>query len=264
MLEAWSWSHHHWKKKPIWQLWEKNNLNTAAAIHVTSLQEMHSVRARGITAPVAIIPIGIDIPDLSCIPKHPASGSKKTLLFLSRIHPVKGLENLIHAWQQVKHPDWQVIIAGPGDAAYIAELNNLVQKLGLTDYFIFKEALYGDDKWSLMASADVFVLPSFNENFGLVIAEALACHVPVITTTATPWEGLLTHDCGWWVEVGVEPLIKALNEVTQLTTEQLKSKGKNCRVFVENEFNWQESTLKMKSLYEWAAHKTDKPIFVYL
>ena len=139
-----------------------------------------------------------------------------------------------------------------------------MQKLGLTDYFIFKDALYGDDKWSLMANADVFVLPSFNENFGLVIAEALACQVPVITTTATPWEGLLTHDCGWWVEVGVEPLIKALNEVTQLTAEQLKSKGKNGRVFVENEFNWQESALKMKSLYEWAALKTDKPAFVYL
>jgi glycosyltransferase involved in cell wall biosynthesis len=109
MLETWSWNHHHWKKKPIWQLWKKNNLNTAAAIHLTSAQEMHSIRARGITAPVAVIPIGIDITDTSSISKPPASASKKTLLFLSRIHPVKGLENLLHAWQQVKHPDWQLI-----------------------------------------------------------------------------------------------------------------------------------------------------------
>ncbi|WP_262964911.1 glycosyltransferase [Methylobacter psychrophilus] len=264
MLETWAWRHKNWKKRPIWYLWEKRNLQTAAVIHVTSEQEMRGVRERGITSPIAIIPIGIDVPDILVKSnlKHPAA--KKTILFLSRIHSVKGLENLIHAWHKVKRDDWQIIIAGPGDADYIGNLRGLVEKLGLSAYFLFKEAVYGDDKWQLITNADLFVLPSFSENFGIVIAEALACQVPVITTKGTPWEGLIEHNCGWWIDVGVEPLAEALNNAMQLSSEQRQLMGQRGKQYMQQAFNWQESAIKMKMLYKWVLTKNNKPNFVYL
>jgi len=260
MLEPWAWKHKNWKKKPIWNLWEKHNFETAAAIHVTSEQEMNSVRMMGVNTPVAIIPIGVEIPSFI---KKDNCNIKKTIVFMSRIHPKKGLENLILAWNQIKHSDWQVIIAGPGEESYIAELVSLVHKLGLENQVLFKDAVYGDEKWELIANADLFVLPSFSENFGIVIAEALCCEVPVITTTATPWQGLIDRNCGWWIELGIEPLVDALREAIALSTEQRKLMGRRGREYMEQSFSWHECAQKMKDLYDWVLNKNDKPDFVY-
>ena len=262
MLETWAWKHKNWKKRPLWYLWEKQNLQTATAVHVTSKQEMWGVRERGITSPIAIIPIGIEIPEIPLSAQHPLD--KKTILFLSRIHPVKGLENLLNAWNKVKRDDWQLVIAGTGDADYISNLHGLVEKLGLSHDCLFKDAVYGEEKWQLMTNADLFVLPSHSENFGIVIAEALACQVPVITTKGTPWEGLIEHNCGWWLDTGVEPLVEALNNAMQLSSEQRQLMGLQGKQYMQQAFNWQESAIKMKMLYEWALNKNDKPDFVYL
>ena len=171
---------------------------------------------------------------------------------------------MLNAWNKVKRDDWQLVIAGTGDADYISNLHGLVEKLGLSHDCLFKDAVYGEEKWQLMTNADLFVLPSHSENFGIVIAEALACQVPVITTKGTPWEGLIEHNCGWWLDTGVEPLVEALNNAMQLSSEQRQLMGLQGKQYMQQAFNWQESAIKMKMLYEWALNKNDKPDFVYL
>jgi len=189
--------------------------------------------------------------------------TKKTMLFLSRLHPVKGLENLIRAWFQVQPRGWQLIIAGNGESGYQAKLQEKVYELGLQQDILFENGVYGEEKWNLICKADVFILPSLNENFGIVIAEALACGVPVITTTETPWQGLREHNCGWWVDVGVKPLVNAITEASQLSNEQLISMGNRGKQYVSREFNWQETSIKMKVLYKWILDGGAKPDFVY-
>jgi glycosyltransferase involved in cell wall biosynthesis len=102
----------------------------------------------------------------------------------------------------------------------------------------------------LYQEADLFVLPSFSENFGLVIAEALASGVPVITTRATPWSELEEFGCGWWIGVGVEPLVTALREATALPREALREMGRRGRLLIEQRYDWEELGRQMAKVYE--------------
>ena len=116
--------------------------------------------------------------------------------------------------------------------------------------FRFVGSVYGEDKWRLYQEADVFVLPTHSENFGIVVAEALASGTPVITTTGTPWEELNTEHCGWWVPVGTEPLVKALQAFLQTDEEELKLMGENGRRLIEKKYSATTIAEQFVSLYE--------------
>ncbi len=133
------------------------------------------------------------------------------LLFLSRIHPKKGIPILLRAWRKVerRHPDWELVVAGPDEIGHLSQVRALAGELGL-QRVSFPGPAYGDAKAALYRSADLFVLPTHSENFGMAIAEALAYAVPVITTTGAPWAGLEEHGCGWWIELSEGNLVDAL------------------------------------------------------
>jgi len=122
----------------------------------------------------------------------------------------------------------------------------------------------GEAKWNLYRDADLFVLPSHSENFGLVVAEALACGVPVITTRGTPWEDLVTHRCGWWTEIGVEPLANALREALRLSDEERQHMGRRGRKLVEENYTWPAAAKKMVAVYRWMLGEGQKPECVNL
>lgn len=257
MLEPWAMDHKAWKKRLAWNLYQRRDLESAAVLHATAEQEAESFRQLGLRQPIAIIPNGTDLPEW-CDLAYP-NGTPRKILFLSRIHQKKGLLELVQAWQIVKPIGWKMVIAGPDEGGYQKIVEAAIYQAGLRDDFEFTGPVYGDEKTALYRSAEVFVLPTFSENFGLVVAEALACGVPVITTKGAPWKGLLTHRCGWWIDIGVEPLVAALREATNLPPDNLRDMGRRGRAYVEQCFGWPSIAQQMLSVYRWVLKQGDKP-----
>jgi glycosyltransferase involved in cell wall biosynthesis len=247
-----------WKKRLAWIAYQKSDLKRARVLHATSENEAKDFRQRGLTQPIAIVPNGVEAPvQLSLRPT--SHESPRTLLFLSRLHPMKGLKDLVRAWAQVRPPRWRVVLAGPDEGDHRSEVESLVASLNLQSDFEFAGPVDDETKWKLLARTDLFVLPSYSESFGLAIAEALAAAVPVITTRATPWRELESHHCGWWIDTGVDALANSLAEATNKTAEELRAMGKHGRKLVLEKYSWDVVAQKMLSLFEWLIGRGEQP-----
>lgn len=249
MLEPWAFAYKAWKKRPVWWLWERDVVRGAKVLHVLSRSEAQNLRNLGLTQPIAVVPAGVSVPD--SVTSKPQADSRRTALFLSRIHPKKGLLNLVAAWKQLRPNGWQCRIVGPDDLNHRAEVQAAVAAAELNDDFEFGKPALGEAKWAEYRSADLFVLPTFSENFGLVVTEALGCGLPVITTKGAPWDELPTHGCGWWIDIGVEPLVNALREAMALSDTERREMGLRGRKLVEEKYTWESAARQMKSVYEW-------------
>jgi glycosyltransferase involved in cell wall biosynthesis len=171
-------------------------------------------------------------------------------LFVGRLHPVKGLPLLIQAWSQVRPPGWRMRVVGPDEGGHRSELEAMVRVAGLEEVWYFDGPLDGPAKWAAFRAAELFILPSHTENFGIAVAEALACEVPVITTRGAPWEGLLEQRCGWWTEVGVDAIAGALSEACATESAVLREMGQRGRAWVERDFAWAGIAGQMRATYE--------------
>jgi glycosyltransferase involved in cell wall biosynthesis len=158
--------------------------------------------------------------------------------------------------------DWLLVIAGPDEADHQRELEQLREKLGLSSRVIFVGPLHGAKKREAFAAADVFVLPTHSENFGIVIAEALGAGVPVITTKGAPWEDLQTHQCGWWVDACTDAICKALLEATRRPKEELVTMGQRGKMLVSEKYTWPKVAEQSVHLYKWLLGKESRPSFV--
>lgn len=263
MLSGWALRHKGMKKRLAWFSYQKRDLQSAALLHATSAAEAQELRAAGLSSPVAVIPNGVELPPVSSLPRGATStDGPRTVLFLSRIHPVKGLLNLVQAWSQLQPRGWRVVVAGHDEMNHTAQVRDAVCAAGVGRDFQFIGPVAASDRWSCYQQADLFILPSHSENFGIVIAEALACGVPVITTTGTPWAGLVAHRSGWWVDVGVEPLRIALHEALSLSPEVLQQMGQRGREWMEHDFSWQGVARQMIDVYRWLLGENQKPTCV--
>jgi glycosyltransferase involved in cell wall biosynthesis len=245
-------------KKILLQMGQKEVLLKAAAIHVTSSAEAQAVRDFGIDTPIAHIPHGVTIPDLD---KNIIKENR--VLYLGRIHPIKGLENLIEGWALCgdKVAEWELILAGPDENRYADKLRALIIEKKMTNVKLH-DAVYGEEKNRLLQSSRLFVLPSFTENFGYSVPEALAAEVPVIAAKGTPWQKLKEKSCGWWVENDVDALTSVLIEALSQPTEVLAGMGKKGRCWIEEDFSWSGISEKMAELYLWACTDGQMPTFV--
>jgi len=336
--------------------------------------DSQEVRCSEREARIVVIPNGVELPGSSllreCISSlveeegenaerrtpnaERRSGKRKTVLYLGRLHPLKGVDLLVEAWHSALVADDQkmedggqgtkgsgcetmdgtkptnelmnsrtnellLVIAGPDEQGTLRALKEQVARLGLEESVKFVGSVYGEEKWRMLRSADLFVLPSRSENFGIVVAEALACGVPVITTKGAPWSELMGEGsnaagaagskevqtawrpgsnaagaagskevqtawrpgsnaagaagskegsnglaasfiphpssvadngrCGWWVDVGVEPLEEALREALSLTDEERRIMGENGRRLVESKYRWETVAERMAAVY---------------
>lgn len=250
------------KKKVVWKLWQGPAYRNALLWHATSSQEADNIREFGIDAPIAVIPNGVDLTDQLAL--HAPVKSRRTVLFISRIHPKKGLPFLIQAWEELSKdlPDWQLVIAGPDEAGHRAALEKTVRQRQISRVS-FRGPVYGEVKDALLADADLFVLPTISENFGIAVAEALGAGVPAIVTKGAPWSGLQTQKCGWWVEQGVEPLLIALKEATSLSASERRVMGLRGREWMQRDFGWEAIGHQMASVYRWIAGQGARPTCVY-
>jgi len=260
MLEPWALSYRSWKKKLAWQMYQHKDLQSAVLLVATSRQEADGFRRVGLRQPIAIIPNGVDIPAWK---EHPIIKDREHYaLFLSRIHPIKGLMNLVSAWDKVRPKGWRMVVAGPDEGGHRTVVEQAVQKAGLEKSFIFVGPVAGAAKEKLYREADLFILPTFSENFGMVVAEALSYGVPVITTKGTPWKGLIDHRCGWWVDVDVESLAEAILKAVVMPDDERQEMGKRGWRFVESNFAWPRIAAEMFAVYQWLLGLCAKPCTV--
>lgn len=261
MLEPWAINNRRWKKKLAWMLYQKRDLEKATAFHATAQSEAESIRQLGFKQPIAVIPNGIVLPEAAG-QRPEASNGKKNALFLSRINPKKGLPMLLDAWKKVAPDDWRLVIAGNDDSNHLPVVERKIRELGLQEQVELAGPLFGDAKEAAYRDADIFVLPSYSENFGIVVAEALGYGVPVLTTTGCPWQELKTHNCGWWVEPTPDRIEQGLNEALRTQNEELSAMGVRGRALVEEKYQWPGIAERMLKFYDWILNGGSQPTFV--
>ena len=256
MLEPWSLGYRAWKKRAAWHLYQRADLCGAKLLHATSNQEAENLRRLGLRQPLVILPNGIDPPAFHLRGKR--GSPERTAVFLSRLHPKKGLLDLVEAWAIVRPAGWRVVVAGPDEGGHRSEVEARVRAVALQDDFEFIGPVDDSEKWALLGRSDLFLLPSHSENFGVAVAEALACGVPVITTRACPWGGLEQHGAGWWIDVGVPGLVEALRDAVNLSEVRWSSMSAAASSF-GGTFAWPRIAEQMLSAYSWLAGRGSRP-----
>lgn len=261
MLDEWSLAHKGFKKKIALWVFQERDLNGAAVLHATSKAEKNNIRKAGFKNPIVVIPNGINLPpvtDVLC------QKEIRNVLFLSRLVPNKGIKELLEAWQQLDQPISKGIIldvVGEGKQEYVQFLKKKIRR-EYKNSIRFHGAVYGNEKKEFYKQADLFVLPTYTENFGIVVAEALSYGVPVITTKGAPWEDLEMHGAGWWIEIGVKPLKAALEEALSLSAAERETMGKRGRALVREKYSIESVAENLLLTYRWILGKTDKPKFI--
>jgi glycosyltransferase involved in cell wall biosynthesis len=260
----WAMSNGSRLKRLFWPLLQRPACQAASCFHATAASEASEIRDLGFEQPIAVIPNGIDVPDEDQTSRH----RSKTVLFLSRLHPKKGLDLLLHAWAQVqhRHPTWDLCIAGSdesyyGITGYKAELQDLAQRLSLRRTS-FVGDVHGSDKDQLFASASLFVLPTRNENFGVAVAEALSWAVPCIVTKEAPWRGLREKGAGWWIDCDADALACALDDAMSMEEDARWQMGIQGREWAAAEFAWPSVARRMSRTYEWLKGQGNQPEWI--
>lgn len=244
MLEPWIMAQNSWKKRLGLFLYQRKAIQRAKCLHTTAEMEALNIQYLGFKTPIHIIPNGIDLNDIKGMKKD--YGTKR-IVFLSRIHPKKGVELLLEAWRNSNTNGWVLEIAGNGDENYIENLNQSARDLKNVN---FVGAKYGQEKWDFLRSADVMILPTHSENFGIVVAEALAIGVPVVTTQGTPWEDLEIHECGWWINLSVSNLENIIAKIIKTPAHELQIMGEKGRKLVTEKYEIRSVACKISDLYK--------------
>ncbi len=266
MMETWSLAQKRLKKKVAMTLFQRRILAGTAVFVATAVSEAESVRRLGLKQPIAIVPNGITLhgeETFGHFATRSAANRQRTLLFLSRIHPKKGIPLLLNAWALVRPAGWRLRIAGYDEAGHEVEVRRLVKQLHIGDSVEILGPVEGAAKHALFRDADVFILPTYSENFGVVVAEALDAGLPVITTIGAPWSGLTSHQCGWWIDVSVPAICEAICDATRLTDYERQQMGARARQYV-SKFGWRHVAQQMQEVYTWVAGLGDLPPSVLL
>lgn len=261
-LSPWALSLSSWKKRILWPF-QKSALLNADLVHATSADELDQIRSAGYSGPIALIPNGVDVNEVSR--KKSEENERRTLLFLSRIHVTKGIDHLLQAWELVQdsHPDWDLVIAGRDETSHLLECQKIVDERKL-QRVSFPGPLYGCAKAEAYVNAALFVLPSHSENFGLVVAEALAHSCPVIVSKGAPWARVVDEGCGWWTANSVEDLASTLDDAMSCSVETLSSMGERGRLWVNKDYSWNNISTEMIEVYRWLLEGGEAPACVNL
>jgi len=272
-LYDWNMKKSKWKKRVVLSLFQMEMFKKASCLHATEINELKAIRKLGIKTPVALIPNGIELTEFDNLPQRKIAQqklnldtNKRYILFLSRIYSKKGLEYLINAFSAIhkEFPEWELIIAGPVyDKKYFDKILFTIKQKRFSEKVHFFGMVSGQKRLNLFASSSLFVLPAHTENFGMVIGEAMAAKLPVITTTGTPWKTIKDKNAGWWIDLNDKNMQKALYNAMEKSQQNLEEMGKRGYQIIKEQFSWQEVAYKMESVYRWLVGEGNKPAWVY-
>ncbi len=277
MLMKWALAHHHLRKSLSWSVYQKRDCQAASALIVTGTHEARDMEVLRLKAPAYVVPNGIELPPPG-VEVMRRSGAVRQVLFFGRIHPVKGLMNLVRAWAELKKArphapaalPWRLVIAGIDECGFVKDLEAEAVRCGLTikkyndrnedaePDIVFSPGASGDARWQLYAESDLFVLPSFMENFGIVAGEALACGVPVVASETTAWQQLGEKRCGWTVKPEQGALASGLREAMGREDCERREMGVTGRQLVLESYTWPKVASAMKAVYENVLNRAGK------
>ena len=252
MMSGWAYRHRRWRKRLAEILVHPRAFAGAAGWHATSPAEADDIRQLGFKQPVCVSPNGVALPtdsELSAarLGWHelcPATRQRPVALFYSRFHRKKRLRELIDLWLSVPRGDWLLLIVGVAEDYSVAEVNTWIARAGSQQSIAVFNGAHRPPPYTV---ASLFVLPSHSENFGLVIAEALAAGVPALVTDTTPWQGLAATGSGWcvpWEQCG-----PTLANALATPPAELAAMGARGRTWVGREFSWERAAQLLSHFY---------------
>lgn len=252
-LEPWAFRHKRMKKLAAWMLYQKRILQRADLLVASTDFERDNFRALGLTAPIAVIPVGVDVSDRPAdLAEAVISDREKIVLFLARLSPKKGIPDLLQAWSMIDRRGHELHIHGYGPDSYRAFLEQRIAALGIASHVKLRDPLYGEAKWRKLQQSSIYVLPSYSENFGITIAEALLSGLPIITTKATPWGELASRGLGWILDNDEAQLRDALERAVSTGSERLRTLRDQARDYGHN-FLWPPIVDRYVETYKWVA-----------
>lgn len=270
MLDPWAVQRSAVKKGLLRLLYEDANLHGAFALHALNSNEAAAFRAFGLRNPVAIIPNAVDLPDVSKshpTPPYAANDQRKVLLFLSRVHPKKGLFELVDAWRHLvaaspaTASEWRLVIAGWDDGGHLEALAALIRAQAMERHVALVGPLYGAPKADALAHASAFVLPSYSEGLPMSVLEAWSWQLPVFMTAACNLpDGFAS---GAAIAIPNQPaamadiMRSALNDASGLAVM-----GSAGRALVEQRYTWDRVVADMEQMYRWAIGGGPEPTFI--
>jgi len=256
MLEPWALRNKAWKKRAYGALVERRNLAGARCLRALTRDEVADYRRYGVKLPIAVVPNGIDpAPEVSAEAfwaAFPELRGRRLALFLGRVHFKKGLDVLCRAWAGARRgADARLVIAGPDSEGTRARLEALIAELGIAREVTFTGLLDSELKWSALAAAQVFVLPSYSEGQSMAVLEALAAGVPVIASANCHVPEIAEQGCGWVVEPEPAAVSAALGEGLEATDAERAEMGSHGRRLIERRFRWPVVAAQMAAVYDW-------------
>ena len=286
-LDAWALKHSYWRKRAAALLFKNRQFNKASCLRALSKSEAVSIRAYGLKNPIAIVPNGIDLP-LHDETRVAGRGLRapKMLLFLGRIHPKKGLVNALRAFKKAldSHPSslvstpWQLVIAGWDQGGHEAELKKLCHELGLKSEsrsrvegagretldaaVVFWGSVFGEEKETLLRSADAFILSSFSEGLPMSVLEAWSYRLPVLMTPECNLPEGFAAEAALRIETNAESTAKGINQLFAMSERDLSSMGRRGYELVKDRFTWQTVARQMKEVYDWVLIGGTPPLLV--
>jgi len=257
-LEPWAINHKAFKKKIYWALFQRRILQRATALHAITDEEVKHIRACGIDNEILMIPNGINPQEFCSLPVrremerlYPQFVGKQVVLFLGRLHPIKGLDILARAFGKVAkmREDLCLLIVGPDSEGYKTEVVKILVSEGALDKVVFAGMLIGQEKLAVFGGADIFVLSSYSEGFSIAILEAMACGLPVIITRQCHFPEVAEAGAGLVIEPEVGQLAVAIERL--LNEPELRQEmGRNGQRLVNDKFTWEKIANQMLVLYE--------------
>jgi glycosyltransferase involved in cell wall biosynthesis len=252
-----------WRKTVAYQLLERANLRGAALLHATSEQEADALRDLRLGVPISVVPNGVDYDSAQAAPR----GYRRQLrmpdeafvvLYLGRMHRIKRLDLLADAFSELRqtHPGAHLVLAGHDEHQLLPDLEKRLSA-HLSSVRVL-DTVSGCDKWSLLRAADVTVLCSDSESFGMTVVESLAAGVPVVATRTCPWQALAEHECGFWVEQTAPAIAAALRDLAN-QTQRRRSMGLRAAAFARERFGWDAIAPLMRNLYAEVAKEPARP-----
>ncbi len=252
MMAEWAWNHHRARKAFADRFIHPGALFAAHGWHATSRSEAEDIRARGYSQPICLAPNGVKAPSAASLDEAsahwrracPEAFRQRTALFYSRLHPKKRVLELIDLWLEQAPRDWLLLVVGIPETYSVAQLSEYVHRASAGDRV---RVFDGTDVPPPYVAASLFLLPSHSENFGLVVAEALAHGLPAIVTDTTPWEAIQRN--GFGACVPWDEFAPALRATLGETPESLRALGTKARAWVLAEFSWEKSARLLADFY---------------
>lgn len=268
MLNPWALRISAWKKKIAAWLYEDKHLRRAACIRALCKAEANVIRMYGLRNPIAVIPNGINIPEVSRPNAPPWAGrigdQDKVILYLGWLHPKKGLENLLHAWKEVWRSGdsptrkWQLAIAGWDQNGYEQMMKKMVDEFGLKNIH-FLGPKFGEEKAAMFSHADAFILPSFSEGMPMTILEAWAYGLPVVMTEECNLSEGFSTGSAIKIKLASSDIYRGLMELFSKSDDQRRQMGERGRKLVEQRFEWKKISTEIRLVYEWMLGLGERP-----